>query len=180
MKKTKKRKTKKQISKKETKEPSELEEEIEELEEKIKKLDEKKKEIVKEEEFQSFMKPVIESFSPVLEPANIAPQESLERNISSIPMILKEDEKEVKYESGYNKLKQDYGDSKKPEDLNNPMQIIEPQVKLNQEQNLSINPGLERENQGNLEKDYIIPVEEFKPTKTRSPIEQQEKNYDFR
>ncbi len=178
-----KEKSKKEISKKPNKdEESELEKEIEEIEEE-KVLEKNSEEIIEDNEFHSFMKPSIESFSPVLEPTETFSQESLEQNVGSAPLIQgKKDEKSKDYETGYKDASEEY---KRNENLiiqSAPINVERTKIP-EIEQNFQIAPEIQElrgENKGSLEKDYVVKVGGFKEVKTHSPFEQEEKKYDFR
>ena len=183
---------KKQISKKEKKhKKSELEEEINETKEsesqETNEVLEKTSEEIIDNQFHEFMKPLTESFSPVLEKIEVPQQESLEKDLGSAPITQeKKDEKQTKY------AETNYEDTRMPPIQNENFLIKQPaltnmeatRINLNPqiEQNFQINPELQesrRQSQGDLEKDYVAKVGGFKQTKTHSPIEQQEKKYEI-
>jgi len=158
---------------------SELEKEIEETEsQEVNKILEKtSEETIDDNEFHEFIKPSIESFTPVLERIEIPQQESLEQNVDSAPITQIKDEEQIKYSATSNEP--NYSTTEKIKYQTNieplilkPTEISEDlprQELLEPLTRLEINP------QNNL-RPKMVNIE-FIEEKTRLPFEKDDKKY---
>lgn len=161
--------------------------ESQEMSEVLKKTSE---EIIEDNEFHEFMKPLEKSFSPVLERIEAPQQNLLEENSSFTPIAQeKKHEKQIKYNTGYNPSEYEaIGEEKrKIQNENMIMRFAPIRVETNRmdlhpqiEQNFQINPELlelRRKSEGNLEKDYVLKTKKLDRENNRLPFEQKERKY---
>ncbi|MCK5149466.1 hypothetical protein KAJ87_00890 [Candidatus Pacearchaeota archaeon] len=178
--------------KQEEQESSELEKEIKdpeksELEEEVEEIKENFEERIDNNKFQEFIKPDTESFSPVLEKVE-APQESLEQDVASAPIIKEKQEEQIKYSTKYNESDYRFIEERSrrinenllvqstPINFEKVGMNLHPQIT----QNFQINPELQelrRKSEGNLEKDYVVKAERLNREDNKLPFEQTERKY---
>lgn len=156
-------------------EESELEQEIE-----------KQEEIIEEDEFHEFIQSSPKSFSPVLEKIEIPKQESLEQNVSSVPIKETNDEEQIEYSSKYDES--DYKSIEESREMNENL-LVRPMstdiertgIRLHStiKQDFQIAPELQelrRKSEGNLEEDYIVKAKKLN-REDILPFEQRERKY---